>query len=109
MWLEKVVLVAESEWNPKPKAVAYDFRKLIPLRASLKLCVYQVTKKDSRKNGENFRSEIANALRCYKDHKRGDYYFLLELRRADETLLLYDWYAQTDGPVTRVQFALFEK
>jgi hypothetical protein len=107
MWIEKLVLAAESEWNPRPGSVAYDFRKLIPLRASMKLCVYQVIKQDSEERGENFREGIANALQSYKDHRRGDCYFLLELHRVDEALRLYYWCAQIDGHVPRVDFRAF--
>jgi hypothetical protein len=68
LWLIEVPLLAESEWLTKNKSIVYDFRKLIPLKARLKLCVYQVKGKDSEATAEKCRNEITQALKPYDGH-----------------------------------------
>jgi len=106
--IENLILAAECEWITKPKSVAYDFRKLIPLKAPLKLCIYQIRKNNSQREAAVFMGEISKALEAYRQHARSETFLLLELHRKGNHLQLHYWSAPQDGANQKVKFHRFE-
>jgi hypothetical protein len=108
LWLERLALVAECEWSTsgkdKTRPVLYDFRKLLPLRADLKLLVYQTRPDAPDKTGQKYINKICDVLEHYKAHMKGETYFLLELNRSLKRPLLYCWRVSAHGKVARPFF-----
>ena len=86
--LQRLVLAAECEWGGA-KAVAYDFKKLLPLKAPLKLCIYRVRPNAPQASAEKMREAIGAALQSYQDHSRGEHYLLVEVNRQRRQTKLY--------------------
>ena len=111
--LREVGLVAECEWSTKPKSIVYDFRKLMPLKPRLKLCVYQVKGSTPEATAEKCRNEIALALKHYEDHRQGECYFLLEIHRSGHEPngkpRLWYWSVSSDGSNLKPRFVQFQR
>src|SRR5438552_3753472 len=108
LWTEYLALAAECEWSTsgrdKTRPVLYDFRKLLPLRAGLKLLIYQTRPGAPDKTGQKYIDKICDALEHYKVHAKGETYFLLELNREEKRPLLYCWRVNSDRIVARPSF-----
>jgi len=97
LWLRRLVLAAECEWSnqgrDRSRQVLYDFRKLLPLKARFKLCIYQVRRRSPEGLAEKLRKKAFIALEGYQDHTPGECYLLLELdRRKEPTARIYQWH-----------------
>jgi hypothetical protein len=108
MRLEQVGLVAECEWSNRIGSILFDFRKLMLMKSSLKLCVYQIKKQKSKGTAETYLRKFEEALGHYTDHRRGEHYFLLELDRKEEKPNLYFWRAGSGHRDRRPHFRRFK-
>jgi len=90
---KRAELVAECEWANQVKAILFDFRKLMLMKCSLKLCVYQIKKQKPEGTAKIYLREFEKVLAHYTDHRSNEHYFLLELDRKQEKPNLYVWRA----------------
>jgi hypothetical protein len=86
-------LIAESEWGDTG-AVAYDFEKLIWVKARLKLMVC-----DPQSKRHELLHSLNEKLRRYPDHLGGDQYHVLNLNGTPRggAPRLYSWSASESG------------
>jgi len=89
--LERAELVAECEWANSIKSILFDFRKLMLIKSDLKLCIYQIKKLMPEGTEHGYLRRFEGVLAKYKDHRRNEHYFLLELNRKEEMPMLYFW------------------
>jgi hypothetical protein len=107
----RVVLAAECEWNigKKNRALVKDFKKLMLVRAWIRLFVYQIRPASGSNEPASIRNSLANVLGKFHDHRRGDRYLLLEIDRRPEVRRIHGFYCQVgnDGRITKPTFAPF--
>jgi hypothetical protein len=72
---------AECEWG-EAEDVYYDFRKLVYVKASLKVLVYWAYRK--RDDGEDVRHRIERYMEQYNRHVAGEQYLFLEFGSNDD-------------------------
>ena len=101
--LRRAVFAAECEWSARPTSILYDFRKLMLLKADLKLCIYQIAKGAKPEHAASIRADITRALRAYEQYARGEHYFLLELHRKEGKLKLFHLSVHPGGAVGSVE------
>ena len=111
-WLEQLALAAECEWSTsgkdKTRPVLYDFRKLLPLRAELKLVIYQTHRAAPENEGQKYIDRIREVLKHYKAHSKGEVYFLLELNRSLKQPRLHYSCINSNETVARPSFHPFK-
>lgn len=96
-----IVLAVECEWNPA--GVIEDFRKLLYVKAPLKLMIYWVESQSS--SGETVRQSLKDALHKYKRHLREEtYLFIAFSRNADDRCFVFT--PPNDGAVEHVDLTL---
>jgi len=115
MWVEKpfrrLVLAAECEWNigKRKRALLKDFRKLMLVRARIRLFIDQLPPKSRSYAPRRIRRRLAKELGMFHDHRRGDHYLLLEIDRRPKVRRIHGFYYQVgnDGRITKPTFARF--
>ena len=78
-FLMDVPLVAESEWQMRPKDIKFDFEKLLAARANHRLMVCQCRKKFKEERLQYFRA----AVKVYRHRLPGDRYLIALLDFMD--------------------------
>jgi hypothetical protein len=98
-----VAFVAESEWGYLNE-VLIDFRKLVPIKAPLKLLIYYSSRDGdtSMKFKEEFRKDL---LHC-EQHISGETYLFIEYLPKDR-VCSYLWQAENSGRATDISFDEF--
>jgi hypothetical protein len=66
-------LVVESEWDPDPNEILWDFQKLLIARARLRVMVFTAPEKEVAPRFQSLRQAIAD----YSGTHKGDRYLLI--------------------------------
>lgn len=82
--IEHIGLVVECEWSHEHKSIIHDFRKLIFVKAPIKLFICQILSRDDAKFAKKRRALIANLLSSTRADLKGETYLLLELHREKQ-------------------------
>ena len=100
---EQMVLALESEWNPNPISTFEDFRKLLQLKAPLKVMIC-----DSPVFVRTRLSSVAAFLARYPEHRLGEEYIIFNFRGNRTVLNCHRWKPKKDGIVhpDEIRFAL---
>ncbi len=93
MRLKDIELVAECEWIHRRggRHLLYDFQKLLPLKARVKLFIYMIPPRAKKSLEKKTIDKIESVVRGYDRNLPGESFFLLGLdrRRNCETVSVY--------------------
>ena len=89
---QRMILAVESEWLPEPENTFYDFRKLLYLKAPLKVMIC-----DSPSFVRDRLKPAAAFLAQYPDHLAGEEYIIFNFRGNRGVLNCHRWKPARDG------------